>query len=312
MRSGIAARVLVGLAVLLAALVTGCASSPGTAQGGTPKEPEVVLETDIAYVTRGSTKLLLDVARPAGAGARSPAVLFLHGWAPTFDKYNHRNDIKLAAMRGYVGVAATYRLPPVPGKPGAKFPEPIQDAKAAVRWIRANADRYGIDPERIGVVGYSFGGYLALMVGFTGPADGFEGEGDSQGVSSRVQVAVGAGPVFDWAYEVTHTDMDSPGLSDLVKGFLGGSPEEVPDTYRKSHPSAYMDNSDPPVLAIFGGWDTTVRPEQARMLAEAMKAKGTSHSFLLLPRASHDFRELASLGSDYPVWSFLELQLKAK
>ena len=115
MRSGIMARVLVGLAALVAGLVTGCASSPGSSQGGTPKEPEIVLETDIAYVTRGSTKLLLDVARPAAADARSPAVLFLHGWAPGYDKLQHRTEIRLAAKRGYVGVAATYRLPAVPG-----------------------------------------------------------------------------------------------------------------------------------------------------------------------------------------------------
>ena len=224
MRNGIVARALVRLAALVVGLVNGCASSPGSAQGGTPKEPEVVLETDIAYVTRGSTKLLLDVARPAAAGARSPAVLFLHGGAPSWGKYNHRNGIKLAALRGYVGVAATYRPPPTKGKPGAQFPEPIQDAGAAIRWVRANADRYGIDPERIGVVGFDFGGYLALMAAFAGPADGFEGGSDSQAISSSVRVAVAAAPYVNMAYEATHynhDDLFDPGGLPLSGGFPG-------------------------------------------------------------------------------------------
>jgi len=89
-------------------------------------------------------------------------------------------------------------------------------------------------------------------------------------------------------------------------------PEEVPDRYRKSDPAGYRDGSDAPLLVIFGGRDVSIRTEHARVLADAMLAKGTPHSFLLLPRASHDFRELASLGSDYPVWSFLDLYLKGK
>lgn len=306
MGSGRLLRVLVGIIVLSSGLVV---SSVVWAQ-----VTDTVLETDIVYLTRGDTKLLLDIARPAAQKGKCPALLFVHGWAPGYDKSQHRSDILLAPARGYVGVAMSYRLPPVFGAAGqaAVFPEPICDVKSAVRWLRAHADGYGIDPDRIGVVGFSFGAYLALMVAFTAPSDGFEDDAGLTAVSSKVQVAVAAGPVVDWNLimrETTSAFADNRRLTGL---FFGGLPDEVPERYRDSRPARYMGYGDAPVLAVFGGWDLTIGQEQAHVLEEAMLNGGARGSFLWVPRASHSFQELATPNMDYPMWSFLDSYLKAK
>ena len=184
--------------------------------------------------------------------------------------------------------------------------------KAAIRWLRANAERYGINATRIGVVGFSFGAYLALIAASTGADDGLEGDTGSLGYSSEVQVAVAAGAPVDWAFEMRRMSQGQAEMRGLVSRFMGGLPEEVPETYQKSDASKYLDFSDPPILAIYGGRDTAVVSDQGRIVAERMLAEGVKHSFLVVPRATHNFGELASPLTDYPMWSFLDMYLKAK
>jgi acetyl esterase/lipase len=304
MRSGRLFRTLPGIIVLLSGLA---ASSVAWAQGS-----DVVLETDIVYVTRGETKLLLDIARPAKQAGPSPAVIFLHGWGPYVDKEFNRGEIMLAAKRGYVGVAASYRIPYWGGEE-TRFPAQVHDVKAAVRWLRANAERYAVDPDAIGVVGFSMGGYLALMLAFTGPSDGFEGEILWPGVSSKVQAVVAAGAPVDWAYLARGTDVTPDSLPARIKGHLfGAAPEDIPDLYRASDPREYIGPRDAPVLAIYGGWDLIVPPREGRILEEAMMSSGANHSFLMIPRAMHILAELVSPDFDYPMWSFLSRYLKGK
>jgi acetyl esterase/lipase len=310
-------RSLIGMAVLLAGGLL-----PGQAWA---QESGISLETDIAYVTRGEARLLLDIARPAARGEPRPAVVFLHDWGylvagPTVTSMPYRSsskgdlqaEIRLAAERGYVGVAVGYRLPvPIGGRgAGTQFPGQLYDVKAAIRWLRANAERYGIDPDKVGVVGFGLGGYLALMAALTNPRDGLEGVTDLEAFPSTVQAAVAAGAPVDWLSQMRRTDAVLSAYRAAIAGLLGGYPEEVPDRYARADVTRYFGFSDAPVLAVFAMTDVWVDPEQARLLMDRMAAKAVRHSVLMLPWATPDFNSLASPNSDYPMWSFLDLCLE--
>lgn len=151
--------------------------------------------------------------------------MFLHGWGAGEGKASYGGWIAAVAARGYVGVSVGYRLPTAPYAE-TRFPAALHDAKSAARWLRANADRYGVNPDQIGVVGFSYGAYVALLLAFTGPSDALEGEILWPGVPSNVQAVVAAGAPVDWAFEAHRTDR-GPETGQLMQAFLGGLPEAV-------------------------------------------------------------------------------------
>jgi acetyl esterase/lipase len=289
-------------AALAALILGGCAGSSGRA-GGTADGNATVLEKGIVYAAPDGAELRLDIARPA-RGGRYPAVIFLYGggyaqgsrgaWAP---------ELRLAAERGYVAVAIDYRLTNVleEGRPKHTFPAQLHDAKCAVRWLRANAGKYALDPERIGVVGFSAGGNLALMLGLTGPADGLEGECGDPGLSSRVQAVVNLAGGVDLA-------MQHRLYAAYMERYLGGGPEQVPDRYRAASPLTYVDGNDPPVLTLCGTRDGSL-PEQM-LLEERMQQAGAEHTLLVVEGAGHNQYALVDFPRDNPLWSFLQAHLK--
>lgn len=228
--------------------------------------PEGVIETkDIEYGNIGGTRpLLLDLYQPAEAASElRPALIFIHGGAW---KSGNRSDYKyytgLFAKRGYVVATISYRF-----SSEAKFPAAVEDAKCAVRWMRAHASDYHVDPDKIAVIGGSAGGYLALMVGYTSDIPEFEGSGGNAGVRSRVQAVVDLyGPV----------DLTAPEAqkADVVKAFLGKTYEEDPDLYVKASPITYLTPDDPPTLILQGTVDDTVPVTQSDLLAKKLKALG--------------------------------------
>jgi len=120
---------------------------------------------NLVYGKGGDTDLLLDLAMPKSGAGPFPAVMFLHGrgWREG-SRQDMSQFIEGMAGMGYVSVTIEYRL-----VPAARFPAQVEDCKAAVRWLRANATKYRIDQDHIGVVGFSAGGHLASMLGVTGP-----------------------------------------------------------------------------------------------------------------------------------------------
>ena len=142
---------------------------------------EVVIEDNITYGKAGDTELKLDLARPKGDGP-FPAIVFIHGggWYQG-NRQGYRGQIQEAARRGYVAATISYRLMQFDESEKEAttatpiFPAQIHDAKAAIRWVRANAKKYHVDPNRIGVTGGSAGGHLSLLVGLTDPSSNLEG-----------------------------------------------------------------------------------------------------------------------------------------
>lgn len=228
-----------------------------------PVPAGIVEETDIVYGTGGGTDLALDLYSPADLTGPVPGIIFIHGGGWRSGK---RQDYRLYTSRfarhGYVVATITYRL----GAAGY-FPNCVEDAKCAVRWMRANAAELNVDPDRIAVIGGSAGGHLAMMVGYSSDVPELEGTGGHAGVSSAVQAVIDIyGPVDFTVYpERDHR---------LVTTFLQGTYEEKTETYVKASPITYVDADDPPTLIIHGTIDSLVPVTQSDLLAERFQALG--------------------------------------
>jgi len=275
----------------------------GLACGDGPPAPPVQ-ESGIVFGKGGDQDLKLDLARPARAKGRLPGLVWVFGggWG-FFDSTRAQCPILTAAEKGYVAVTVDYRLTSArdpAGKVKYPFPAQIQDVKCAIRWLRAHADQYHVDPGRIGIVGWSSGGHLALLAGLTEPGDGFEGDGGNPGVSSRVKAVVCSGGMVDAVSFHQHTNV--PLRLELL---LGGPPQAAPVLYRAASPRTYIRKSNPPVLFLQGDVDASCPPAQAQLLKDGMDAAGASCTLVIEKgQGHHDFYAEPAL------WKFLEAQLK--
>ncbi|MGN6546020.1 MAG: alpha/beta hydrolase fold domain-containing protein [Aureliella sp.] len=279
--------------------------------GAAARGADIVVEEDVTYGKGGSSELKLDIARPAGDGP-FPAIVFIHGggWYQG-SRERYRDMIREAAERGYVAATISYRLmkfdqekkETTTAEP--RFPTQIHDAKAAVRWLRANAGKYRLDTDRIGVTGESAGGHLSLLVGLTDAKADLEGSGGNPDQSSRVHAVVNVFGPTDMAkcYETSS-------VAWIFRLFMGGTPEEVPAVYQAASPVTYVSSDDPPVLTIHGDKDALVPIAQAKLLDEKMKAAGAEHTLLLLKGQGHGFQGPAKQKAADALWDFFEKHLK--
>jgi acetyl esterase/lipase len=241
-------------------------------------------DLDVAY--RGDTPRphnLLDVVyhrRPVRGGR--PAVIIVHGgsWRAGSKSYYRKSLMSALARRGYVAVSISYRLSGVAG-----FPAAVEDVKAAIRWTRAHARRYDIDPAHIGIWGSSSGAHLAALAAVTSPADGLDGHGPYPDVSSRVQCAVCRSGVYDLRPEANPVASRSPDRM----AFLGGSPDRTRQIARRASPVVYLDRHDPPMLIIHGTKDINIPFGAARQMVAAMERAGTPHQFIAVEGGAHSF-----------------------
>lgn len=272
-------------------------------------KPDV--EENITYGKAGDIELKLDLARPEGDGP-FPAIVFIHGGGWHIgDRHGYRFQIEEAARRGYVAVTVSYRLmnfdlsKKETTTAAPHFPAQIHDVKAAVRWLRANADKYHVDPQRIGVTGQSAGGHLSLMVGLTDVESKLEGNNGNADQSSRVQAVVNVfGP----------TDMEgcynTSSVAWIFRLFMGGTPDEVAETYRSASPLTHVSSDDPPTLTLQGAKDRLVPLAQAETLDDKMKSVGADHKLVVYEDQGHGFRGADRQRAVNEMWSFFEKHLK--
>ena len=265
---------------------------------------DIHVENSIIFGRGGDVDLMLDLARPNQGNGPFPALIYIFGGGWGYYSGDRRQClywIQSAAERGYVAATIDYRLTSVKEKGKTKyiFPAQIYDVKAAVRWMRANASRYNIDPKRIGVVGYSSGAHLALLLGLTSPRDGLEGDSGNAGYSSGVQAVVAMAGMVEAVSFYEQTNVPA-----RVAALLGGDPKEVPDQYVKASPLTYVSIDDPPVLFIQGDIDTSCPPSQADLLAKKAVAVGTPFSLVVKKGVRHE-----SFYGDPLLWTFLDKYL---
>lgn len=274
---------LFGASLVLASglIASGKAYADPPVPEGDAARPAVVLEQNIEYGTGGGEKLHLNLARPKEGNGPFPAVIFIHGGAwQGGNKDMHNPQIQELAERGYVAVAVGYRLAP-------KHPHPaqIEDCKCAVRWLRAHAGDYKVDPERIGAVGLSAGAHLAMILGVADASDGLEGSGGWEDQSSKVKAVVSfAGP----------TDLTAkfPDVSvEILAKFVGGPPAEKQELLRQASPITYVNKGDAAMLLYQGTVDPLIPTEQAFAMATALTKASVPGRVELLVGAQHGWGE---------------------
>ncbi len=272
--------------------------------------PGVVVEKDIAYGKVGTEDLKLDLARPEHAEGLLPGIVFIHGggWVGG-DRGIHRREMLEAAKRGYVAVTIEYRLtqPDKTGKAKYPFPAQIEDCKCAVRWLRANAEKYHVDPNRIGASGGSAGGHLSLLVGVAGAEKKFEGTGGNPDASSKVQAVVNYYGPTDLARMYNYEKR----VDQLLKTLIGGTPQERPDQYKAASPLTYVGKDTCPILSIHGTLDKLVPVDQAVEFDAAMKKAGATSELIILEGEGHGFHGPADEKALEATFAFFDKHLKA-
>ncbi len=229
----------------------------------------VELIENVEYGKVGQRSLRLDIYKPKKVEQLVPGLVFIHGggWRGG-DKKVYRLHASRYADRGYVSVSVAYRF-----SGQSPFPAAVEDVKCAVRWMRAEGKRYGIDPNKIAVLGGSAGGHLAMMVGYSWDVKELEGKGGHQQMSSKVQAVVNLYGPSDLTVPIAKG-------SDLVQRFLGGKKyEEAPELYKKASPIYYLTKDDPPTLILHGTLDQTVPIEQSDALAQKLKKLGITYTY---------------------------------
>jgi len=223
-----------------------------SAQPVGPTPPEVETISNLTYVTHGDKRLQLDLFRPAGQKGVLPGVVCIHGggWQQG-ERGQHAALARAIAAHGYVTVTISYRL-----SGELPFPAQIHDAKAAVRWLRAHAAKYHLDPTAIGAVGHSAGGHLAALLATSGGVSALEGTADLEAGESTVQAVVAFGAQSDLTaahIQANHLNVEK---LPMWSKFLGGAYRDVPERYRAASPLTYLDRSDPPLAFITGERDS--------------------------------------------------------
>jgi acetyl esterase/lipase len=277
--------------------------------------PEITKTFDIAYGTLHAAQKV-DVYTPK-AVAPFPVVVLIHGggWVQG-DKMEYKTSIKTEALlaRGYAVVAVNYRLSGV-----AKFPAQIQDVKAAVRWIRANAATYKFNPNKIGAWGGSAGGHLTALLATSGGINALEDFtiGDAT-QSSKIQAAV------DWFGPTDFLQMDAQSVA--TNCGIGGhdfanSPESMlmgfmiqtqPAKVQLANPITYITNDDPPIYIAHGLGDCTVPRLQSQILYDALiVVKGTTDVKLnMLANSGHGTGQFETAATNNLMIDFFDKYFK--
>lgn len=224
----------------------------------------------VVYASYGKRSLQLDLYLPAGRPA--PAIVFVHGGGWRSGNRDEFGPIATRlAQRGYASAAISYRL-----SPEARYPAAVDDVKAAVRWLRANSEGYGIDPSRIALAGGSAGGQLASLAAMTG--DG----------ASTVQAIINIDGLSDFTSPEALLHEDDPAKNPSAAGqWLGGRYADKADVWRDASPLTHAGKDTPPILFIGSAQKRFGVGREA--VVETLRPYGISTSIVDLPGTPHSF-----------------------
>lgn len=249
-----------------------CSKDDTTITPTTSVTTEAQIIKDVAYASTSSAQKM-DIYVPAGAGP-FPAVVLIHGGAfKVGDKAMEATNAAKLVKNGYVAISINYRL-----SGEAVFPAAVHDCKAAVRFIRANASTYKINPNKIGTWGSSAGGHLSAMLGTSGGDTYLEGtQGSYLTTSSTVQASI------DWFGPINFSTMVAEGLAlgfastynvNNESKYLGvdaNDPANI-EIVNKSNPTNYIDANDPPFWIQVGSADPLIPYTQSLNFYNSLKA----------------------------------------
>lgn len=240
---------------------------------------KIKTEKKIVYGKGGNVDLELDLAMPAEGKGPFPAVVCIHGggW-----RAGNRQSLgaltEVLAKKGFVAVTISYRF-----APDHQFPAQIEDCKAAVRWLRAHADKYHIQSDRIGAIGFSAGGHLSCLLGAAGESAGLEGKGGNAKQSSKIQAVVS----FFGPTDFTAKNWSETTEKTFFIPFLGGTFQEKTGLYRKASPIIYCTKDAPPFLFFHGTKDTLVGIDQSEKMVKKLREVGASAELVVMEGDGH-------------------------
>jgi acetyl esterase/lipase len=247
-----------------------------------PQIPDdLTFEPGVAY-DHADPQQVMDIVRPKDTSKPHPAVLLIHGggFRAGSRKGYQALCIRLAKL-GYVAATADYRL-----APKAPFPAAVYDVKAAVRYLRANAGALGIDPNKVGTLGGSAGGHLALFLGVTGNVPEFEGDGPNKEQSSKVQAVAD----FYGPSDFTKSYGRSVDAAEVLPLFLGADAYHARAMHLRASPLFWVTPDAAPTLAIQGTKDRYVNPEQSVWMIDRLMAAGVDAELEMIAGADHGFK----------------------
>jgi acetyl esterase/lipase len=242
-----------------------------------PNNSDLRVDKDIVFGKGGDIDLLLDVYHPPqGVTPKRMAIIHLFGGGFSSGSKNAgyiANDARALGRLGYTSVSSNYRL-----TTQGLWPAQIHDTKAAIRWVRANADKIGIDADKIAIAGYSAGGLLSLLSAGTNGLAEFEGNGGNSGVSSNVQAGIGVYPLATPSGNLFPTSL---------------SPEERTKVVDAASPAKYIGKNFAPTIFIHGTADTTVPTASSIDFYTKLNAVGVPSALTLIQGAAHAFDNAA-------------------
>lgn len=236
-------------------------------------EPETIPKNiqeikDIEYKNVDGKSLHLDIYKKKNLPPSAPTLIFVHGGAwRTGERSDYLYYLLSYANKGYVTITVSYRL-----IKDAVFPAAVQDLDCAVRWIRQHADEYGIDADRMALVGGSAGAHLSMLVGYDGDNPAFIGECGLDSISSSVKAIVSL-------YGPTDLTTDYAITTYQTQDFMGKSYEEDPDRYKLASPRFHISADDPPTLIFHGTIDSLVPISQADSLDAWLSEANVPHEY---------------------------------
>ena len=291
-----AKRLLTGLLIVLTM------TSSLRAQAPAQVPDTVIVEKGIEYANPDDQHLQLNLARPKTGDGPFPAIVCIHGGGFRAGKRESYDGLIVRlAEQGYVAITVTYRL-----APKYQFPAAVHDTKAAVRWVRANAAKYKIDPSRIGTTGGSAGGHLAQFLGVTAGVKEFEGDAGNPAESSAVACVVNVYGPSDF----TKSYGKSVDAAEVLPLFLGGNLEKARKLHLKASPLYWVTPVAAPTLCIHGTLDKYVAHEQAVWLVDKMNAAGAEAELLTLEGAGHGFKGKDAETADKALMAYFNKRLK--
>ncbi len=292
---------------LLGALGVVLVMAPGKSQPRPDRLPAgVKVDRNLAYVANGGRRQKLDLYRPEGARSPLPVLVWIHGGAWQTGSKDMCPLIGAGFVkRGYAVASIGYRL-----TDEAVFPAQIHDCKAAVRWLRASAAKYGLDPDHLGAWGASAGGHLAAMLGTAGGVKEFD-QGEYLDQSSAIQAAVDFFGPSDLVAMVTTPGFESHAAYNAPEAkLIGGTVLDHRELAAKASPATYVSKESAPFFIAHGDHDRTVPVQQSQLLHEALQRAGSESQLEVIAGAGHGGAEFAAPALNERIAKFLDQHLR--
>lgn len=233
----------------------------------------LLVERSVPYDDRFGDDTVMNVYMPVDGKVGRPAVLLIHGGGWRNGGRSHFREIgRRFGHSGYVAGNIEYRL-----APENQYPAAVQDSLCALAFFRAESDRFGLDPDRVAVMGYSAGGHLASLMGVAAQLPAIAPDCAAGGTTDPQAVISGAG--------IHKFDTGLIKSLSSVKKFLGGTQEEIPEVWEEASPVTHVGSNEPPYLFVVGSFDPLLH--QQKIMRDALEAAGNETELIIVPGSGH-------------------------